>query len=70
LDIEIDAINVFECKKTVEEKDMREFDQDMKMLEKHVYGVKINPYIICIESEVTEKDNIILLEDWEKLDRL
>ncbi|MEM1546489.1 MAG: hypothetical protein QXY40_05020 [Candidatus Methanomethylicia archaeon] len=70
LDIEIDAINVFECKKTVEEKDMREFDQDMKMLEKHVYGVKINPYIICIESEVAEKDNIILLEDWEKLDRL
>jgi hypothetical protein len=75
LDIRVEAIDVIECKLKAEDRDVIELieklnSKTMKKLEE--VGVEINPYIICIESESTRKDNIniVTLNDWKDLSNI
>jgi hypothetical protein len=72
LDIRVEAIDVIECKLKAEDRDVLKLikklnSKTMKKLGE--IGVEINPYIVCIESESTRKDNIniVTLNDWKDL---
>ena len=75
LNIEMKAIDVIECKLKAEDKDVNKLIEKLNsktMRKLREIGVEINPYIVCIESEATGKDNIkiITLNDWKDLNNI